>query len=273
MTSLGSSATHHLPALRDLARLHAPLPLEEERALIARAQAGEARARDLLVRGHMRLVVATVRKLRRAADEDLVAEGVLGLLEALDRFDPAYGVRLATYAAPWIRVRAQRHLLATRRIVGAPDTRAARRVLARISRVERHLIATTGSASPEAIAQAIGVGEHDVQEVIVAMRSFDTPVGQREEGAVLDPCDGCPSPEDACADHEERLQRELALRRALAALPVRERAIVEARRLDDDGTQTLSELAQAMSLSSERVRQLEMRALRRLEHDLSHLAA
>lgn len=272
MTSTASGDT--LPALRDLARLHAPLALEEERELILRAKAGDAAARDALVRGHMRLVVATVRKLRRMADEDLIAEGVLGLLEALDRFDTSYGVRLSTYAAPWIRVHAQRHLLTQRRIVSAPDTRAARRVLAQIGRVERHLIATTGSASAEAIAETIGVGEHDVAEVMVAMRSYDVPVGQREDGAAHhDPCDGCPSPEDECAEQEERLQLQLALRRAIAQLPDREREIVQARRLDEDKPVTLGQLAESMSLSSERVRQLEMRALRRLEHDLAHVAA
>lgn len=262
------------PILRSLARAHAPLAVEEERALIAEAQRGDGRARDALVRGHMRLVIATVRKLRRNADDDLVAEGVLGLLEALNRFDPSYNVRLSTYAAPWIRVRAQRHLLATRRIVGAPDTRAARKVLARLGRVERQLITTTGSASPEAIAKEIGVEADDVRQVLVAMRSHDTPVGlQRDEGPVLEPSDAGPSPEEALADHEERAQLHEAVARALATLPDREREIVEARRLDDEHPHTLGQLAEAMHLSSERVRQLEIRALRRLGRELAHLAA
>lgn len=260
--------------LRALARANGPLTVERERALISRARTGDARARDELVRGHMRLVIATVRKLRRNADDDLVAEGVLGLLEALDRFDPSYDVRLATYAAPWIRVRAQRHILANRRIVSAPDTRAARKVLARIGRVERHLFATTGNASAEAIAVEIGVGADDVTQVMVAMRCSDTPVGhQREEGGVLEPADTLPSPEDALASSEERAQLTNAVARALAVLPERERAIVEARRLEDDHKHTLGEIAQTLQLSSERVRQLEIRALRRLGRELAHLAA
>ena len=268
------SAYETTSTLRAPARANAPLTLENERALITRARTGEAAARDALVRGHMRLVIATVRKLRRNADEDLIAEGVLGLLEALDRFDPSYDVRLATYAAPWIRVRAQRHILATRRIVGAPDTRAARKVLARIGRVERHLFATTGSASAEAIAKEIGVEPEDVTQVMVVMRSSDTPVGsQREEGGVHEPSDLTPSPEDAMAESEERAQLSSAVSRALEVLPLRERAIVEARRLEDDQRHTLGEIAQSLRLSSERVRQLEIRALRRLGRELAHLAA
>lgn len=269
MTAYESTST-----LRALARAHAPLSIEHERALITKARAGSACARDALVRGHMRLVIATVRKLRRNADEDLIAEGVLGLLEALDRFDPSYDVRLATYAAPWIRVRAQRHILATRRIVGAPDTRAARKVLARIGRVERFLFATTGCASAEAIAREIGVEADDVAQVMIAMRTSDTPVGsQRDEGGVLEPSDTLPSPEESLADREERAQISHAVSRALAVLPQRERAIVEARRLEDETKHTLGELAQTLHLSSERVRQLEIRALRRLGRELAHLAA
>lgn len=260
--------------LRALARANAPLVVERERELITRARQGDERARDELVRGHMRLVIATVRKLRRNADEDLIAEGVLGLLEALERFDPSYEVRLATYAAPWIRVRAQRHVLSNRRIVGAPDTRAARKVLARIGRVERHLFATTGDASPEAIAKEIGVEPEDVTQVMVAMRTSDTPVGsQRDEGGVMEPADVRPSPEDTVADHEERARISSALARALAVLPQRERAIVEARRLEDDQRHTLGDLAVKLRLSSERVRQLEIRALRRLGQELAHLQA
>lgn len=260
--------------LRALARTHGPVQIDRERELITRAKQGCAKARDELVRGHMRLVIATVRKLRRNADEDLIAEGVLGLLEALERFDPTYEVRLATYAAPWIRVRAQRHILSNRRIVGAPDTRAARKVLARIGRVERKLFATTGSASPEEIAAELGVTADDVTQVMVAMRCCDTPVvSQREDVSGLEPSDTRPSPEDAVADGEERSQLSHAVSRALSVLPARERIIVEARRLEDDRKCTLGDLAHSLKLSSERVRQLEIRALRRLGRELAHVAA
>lgn len=266
---------HESPStLRSLARNHGPVAIERERELIAKAKQGCGKARDELVRGHMRLVIATVRKLRRNADEDLIAEGVLGLLEALDRFDPTYEVRLATYAAPWIRVRAQRHILSNRRIVGAPDTRAARKVLARIGRVERRLFATTGSATPEEIAHEIGVTADDVTQVMVAMRTCDAPVvGQREDVCGVEPCDQRPSPEDSVADTEVREQISDAVSRALSLLPARERAIVEARRLDDDKRCTLGDLARSLKLSSERVRQLEIRALRRLGRELAHVAA
>lgn len=261
-------------SFRSLARNHGPIAVERERELITKAKQGCPKARDELVRGHMRLVIATVRKLRRNADEDLIAEGVLGLLEALDRFDPAYEVRLATYAAPWIRVRAQRHVLANRRIVGAPDTRAARKVLARIGRVERRLFATTGSATPEEIAHEIGVTADDVMQVMVAMRTCDTPViAQREDVCGVEPCDQHPTPEDTVADSQVREQVSHAVSRALALLPPRERAIVEARRLDEDRRCTLSDLAQSLKLSSERIRQLEIRALRRLGRELAHVAA
>lgn len=261
-------------SFRALARSSPSLCAERERELVLQAKRGDVRARDELVRGHMRLVIATVRKLRRDADEDLVAEGVLGLLEALDRFDPRFEVRLSTYAAPWIRVYAQRHVLATRRIVAAPDTRAARKVLARIGRVERRLFATRGEATAEAIAAELGVTPDDVAQVMVAMRSSDTPVGpSREDGCAHEPADASPSPEECVAEAQHRRRLSKALTRALARLPERERAIVCARRLEEEDARTLSDLGAAMDLSSERVRQLELRALRKLGEDLRHLAA
>src|SRR4249920_1774959 len=138
-----TTSRNHTPG-SSLASLERPmLDAERERTLLALAKRGHAGARTELVGAHLRLVRAVTRRISPSSSEDLVAEGVVGLLEAIDRFDESRGVRLATYAAHWIRARAQQFLLTNRRIVRAPDTRACRKVFGRIGRARRALAACT----------------------------------------------------------------------------------------------------------------------------------
>jgi RNA polymerase sigma-32 factor len=248
------------------------LTAEREVRLIAEARAGSARAKQELVSAHLRLVRVVARRVTPRPTEDALAEGALGLLEAFERFDPSFGVRFSTYAAHWVRALVTRHVLANRRMVGAPGTRAARRVFAGLGRAERKLAAIDPSPSAERIAAELGVTPADVEEVVVSARARDVPIGPAREGSTeIDPPADDDSPEELVACAEENARVAFVLESALARLPIRERHIVEARRCADD-TRTLEELAGELDLSRERVRQLERRALDRLGVELRRAA-
>lgn len=248
------------------------LSAAREAELIARAREGSDAAKQEIVSAHLRLVKRIARRICPRPTEDTIAEGMLGLVEALDRFDPSKGARFSTYAAHWVRALVTQHVLENRRIVRAPNTRAARRVFARIGRTERRLAATEATPSVEQIAAELCVGVSDVEEVLTNMRARDVPVGVERYGMpeVDVPADGA-SPEDALVEAQSSARANSALHAALALLPARERTIVTARNLADDA-RTLEDLARELDLSRERVRQLERRALDRLGAELARAA-
>lgn len=234
-----------------------------EAELVLAAQQGDRDAQAALVGAHLRLVSAVARRVTHSPTEDALAEGIVGLLEAIQRFDLSRGFRLSTYAAHWIRARVQRFVLANRGIVGAPDTRASRRVFGRIGRAQRALAARTSDPCMEDIAREIGVTAADVEGVLVSIRGRDVPLDGQTPGGIELPETLCSGPEDRVAAAELAAARRCVIDRILAQLPARERRVVEARTLADDGV-TLDQLAASLELSRERVRQLEMRALRRI---------
>ncbi len=253
------------------ARTHVEAPIltaEREAWLIAQARTGCGKSKGELFSAHLRLVRSIARRVTPRPTEDAIAEGTLALVEALERFDPSIGVRFSTYAAHWVRALVTRHVLTNRRMVPAPSTRAARRVLAGLGRAERNLAATDSSPTAERIAAALGVTTADVEEVVASTRGRDVVIGPAPEGfADVDPASDSASPEELVASAEESARISRALSIALAHLTDRERHIVEARRYADD-SRTLDDLAGELSLSRERVRQLERRALDRLGAEL-----
>lgn len=242
---------------------------ERERALLAAyAERRDPLALSELLRAHLPLVARIARRHRgeTVRQEDLIAEGMLGLLEAARRFDAAFGVRFAAYAAHWARAFIRRHALAHRRIVVLPDTRVARRVLGRAARTEPQLASRLGRAPTEdELASALGVDPAELAEVRAATYTRDRTLAPRpaDEGPTWEPATPNVGPEDAFAEAEEHALRSAELDRALALLPTRERAIVERRFLSDEPP-ALHVIAGEMSISRERVRQLEAQALGRL---------
>lgn len=236
----------------------------ERELLLAYAATRDAAALGELVRAHRGLVHRIVRhhNLSVLSREDLVAEATLGLIEAAWRFDPRFDVRFATYAAHWVRAKVQEHSLRFRRIVAPPDTRASRRILGRGRRTESRLAQSLGRApTSEELAAALEVEVGELEEVRAVYDSHD--VVAEDDGATQAASERTPSPEDVVADAEELRRRHRALSRAMGRLPTRERDIIERRQLSCEPP-TLATLAQEMSLSHERVRQLELRAMRRL---------
>jgi RNA polymerase sigma-32 factor len=240
------------------------LDADTERALAREAQRGCRRSRDLLVMSHARLALAAARSHGRdaIAQEDLVAQGMLGLAEAAMRFDPDRDVRFSAYAAWWVRALLRQHSIEARRTTGAPSTRAARRLIAHMRTVERSIAQSKGEAATrEEVAAAMGVAVEEVERVDAWMRERDVSLGLGE--GELDVVAPTSTPEEEVAEREVRSQREARVRRALATLDAREREIVRRRLLADD-EETLAAVGARLGLSRERVRQLEARACAKL---------
>jgi RNA polymerase sigma-32 factor len=261
-------AQDELANLRRVAASSPALTLEEEQQLARAAQRGDAAAFDRLVRSHLRLVLAIASEHRRfgTALNDLVGEGTLGLVIAARRFDPERGVRLASYAAFWIRALLRRFTLATRRIVGPPSTRKGRLLTASLARTERELAQKLGTTPDRyALARRLGASEQEVAEVERALRDRDAGVicgdPDQLDSVELVSCE--PSPEAIALRAEQQREVEVLVTRALERLEPRERAIVRARGLRAEPP-TLDHIGRELGVSRERVRQLEARGYQRL---------
>lgn len=252
------------------------LDAEREAELVRRIQQhDDAAAMRELLAAHFRLVVAHAARYARAgiSDAELVAEGNLGLVEAARRFDTAKGVRFSTYATLWIRARIGRFVLANRRIVSAPSTRNARKLLGMMRSTERQLEQQTGERPTRAaLAAATGTSEDDVAMVEAALGARDLPIGPLEDGSSFEIPDHV-SPEELVSARQESERRTRRVASAMTVLDRREREILERRLLDDGEGETLASIGQVLGLSRERVRQIEASAKRKLHAALISSAA
>jgi RNA polymerase sigma factor (sigma-70 family) len=249
---------------------HPLLSAEEERRVARLAHVGDPAARRRLVESNLRLVVAIARRHARAGVEplDLIQEGNIGLMEAADRFDPARGVRFATYAGWWIRSSMRRAVVAGSGPIRLPD-----RVLDAITRVraaerelEQRLRRTPTLAE---VAAESGLTETAVQTARRAARppvELDAPLSGDGDATLADVLE-----DHSVADPAERLAGDdelAALAAALDELDERPRTVVALRYgLGDTEPATLGDVAGRLRLSRERVRQVETRALRNLAGD------
>jgi RNA polymerase sigma-32 factor len=256
---------------------------EEERELgRAWRDRQDLAAAHRLVTSHLRLVVKMAWKYRGYGlpIPDLIAEGNIGLMHAVKRFDPERGVRLSTYAMWWIKAAIQEFVLGSWSMVTIGTAVARKKLLFSLGAVKRKLgidgDARLTQADIAKIADATNLGEKDVVEIEVAARGaivpLDAPV--RVAGGEMVPADFADPNADVegriAADDERRWQRGL-VDRALLTLDPRERAIVEARNLRDE-PETLEDLSKRFGVSRERVRQLEERALAKLQARTRELA-
>jgi RNA polymerase primary sigma factor len=260
------------------ARLAAlPLLSAEEEVILARRSArGERDARDRLLEANLRLVayVARAHAGRGLAFDDLLQEGSIGLLRAIEKYDPERGVRFSTYAYWWIRQVILRALADQSRTIRLPL-----HVLAELSALEEAKAKLEAHLGREPLlvelAREAGCSVHRAQELLRCPRetaSLDfayTGEDEREFGEALTD-ERSPHPE-ACL--LERARRE-ALAAVLGSLPARERLVCALRHgLTDDAPRTFTEIGRTLGLCGERVRQLEAKALKRLaaRSDLDHL--
>jgi len=244
----------------------------DERNLLLRAQRGDRRAADELVKSHMGLVHKEARRHAWTGipRSDLVSEGVIGLLEAIRRFDTTRTTRLSTYALWWIRAAVWDFVWRNRRIVSIPSTRSARKVRVGLFKAERALERERGEATTEALAELLGVPEQDLREVRSALTARDVWMDDEEDPRAELPSFGA-SPERHAMVEDQRAHVRAIVSDTLERLPARERTIVERRLLSEDRP-SLAALGDELGVSRERVRQLQRRAETVLREALSCVA-
>jgi len=245
---------------------------DQEAALVRRAQDGDRAATEQLIQAHSRLIYKVARRYhcRSYSLEDLVQEGILGLILAVERFDPARGCRLSTYAMHWIRQSIARAVEQNDRLIHVPmHTTAEVRRLIRLQD-ELHQIAGRLPSTVE-LAQASGVAEERVAELLRTLQdalSLEGMVGTDQDASILDLVEDplASSPELSALRGAVRAQ----VRTLICTLRPRERTVLE-ERFGFDGRipRTLDELSRTLQVSRERVRQIEAQAIRKLRHAMN----
>jgi RNA polymerase sigma-32 factor len=252
------------------------LTVEEELALSKRwRDHKDVEAAHKLVTSLLRLVVKIALGYRRYGLPvgELISEGNVGMLQAMNRFDPDRGFRLATYAMWWIRAAIQEYILHSWSLVKLGTTAAQKKLFFNLRRMKRRMQAIEdGDLRPEhvaKIAHVLGVPEHEVvnmnRRLAASDHSLNAPMRTDREDEWQDwLADESQSQETSFADREEFSGRQALLPGALRTLNERERHILIKRRLKDNPT-TLEELAQQYAISRERVRQIEVHAFEKLQ--------
>jgi len=235
-----------------------------------------------LVTSHLRLVAKIAMGYRGYGLplSELISEGNVGMMQAVKRFDPDRGFRLATYAMWWIRAAIQEYILHSWSLVKMGTTAAQKKLFFNLRKLKGQMQAIEdGDLPPETvtkIATELDVAEQDVVQMNRRLASPDhslnAPLRADSEGEWQDwLVDDSETQEAALADREELGKRRLLLRNAMKHLNDRERRILTARRLRDNPT-TLEDLSQEYGISRERVRQIEVRAFEKLQKAIRNAA-
>jgi RNA polymerase sigma-32 factor len=227
-----------------------------------------------LVTSHLRLVAKIAMGYRGYGlpISEVVSEGNVGLMQAVKRFEPDKGFRLATYAMWWIRASIQEYILRSWSLVKMGTTASQKKLFFNLRRAKSQISALDdGDMRPDqvkTIARRLGVSEKDVIDMNRRMSgdaSLNSPLREQSEGEWQDwLVDDAASQEHSLAEREETGNRLAALSTALGVLNPRERRIFEARRLADE-PMTLEALSDEFDISRERVRQIEVRAFEKIQ--------
>lgn len=253
------------------------LSKEDEQALAHRLRDDEDldAARDLVM-SHLRFVVHIAKGYTGYGLplNDLIQEGNVGLMKAVKRFDPEYGVRLVSFAVHWIRAEIHEFVLKNWRIVKVATTKAQRKLFFNL-RKKKKTLAWLSDAETKAIAKDLGVKPQEVTEMEKRLHSRDAifdPTPDLDDDRNFTPAAYLPSPDaDPAKQVEATDWNEDATTRMTAALNIlddRSRRILEERWLTED-KMTLHELAAEYGISAERIRQLEVNAIKKLRNAMA----
>jgi RNA polymerase sigma-32 factor len=244
---------------------------------------GDRDAADQLVTSHLRLAAKIAMGYRGYGlpVAEIISEGNVGLLQALNRFEPERGFRFATYAMWWIRASIQDYILRSWSLVKIGTTTNQRKLFFKLRSAKSKIAALeSGDLHPDhvaSIAKDLDVSDQDVVDMnrrLAGDRSINTPlhdgddIGEWQDHLV----DQSPSPEAIVVEQDEKDHQHDALVAAIEVLDDRERRIFEARHLADE-PQTLEDLAEVFNVSRERIRQIEVRAFEKVRKAAKNFAA
>lgn len=245
------------------------LSAEEEIELALRMEEGDEEAKKRLCEANLRLVVSIAKRYvgRGMLFLDLIQEGNLGLIKAVEKFDYRKGFKFSTYATWWIRQAITRAIADQARTIRIPVHMV--ETINKLIRVSRQLLQEYGREPlPEEIAAEMGIPEDKVREIIKIAQepvSLETPIGEEEDSHLGDfiPDDDAPAPAEAAAFTLLKEQ----LMGVLSTLTPREEMVLKLRfGLEDGRARTLEEVGKEFKVTRERIRQIEAKALRKLRH-------
>jgi RNA polymerase primary sigma factor len=253
--------------LRSIGRVNL-LTADQEVMLARRIERGDMAAKQQMIEANLRLVVSIAKSYlgRGLTFLDLIQEGSMGLIRAVEKFDYRRGYKFSTYATWWIRQAVTRAIADKGRTIRIPVHMVEK--LNKVVHVERQLVQQLGrEPTPEEIAAELETTVREVRDVLRMAQqpiSLERPVGEEDDSELGDFVEDqtAESPFELAAEH---LRRE-NLRRALSALPAREREVIEMRfGLTGERPYTLEEVGRAFNVTRERIRQIENHTLKKLE--------
>ncbi len=253
--------------LRDIGKIPL-LTAQDEIELAKRAEKDEKKARDKLISANLRLVVSIAKKYvgRGMSLLDLIEEGNIGLMRAVDKYDWRRGYKFSTYATWWIRQAITRAIADQARTIRIPVHMV--ETINRFNRTQRRMMQELGrEPTPDEVAKVLGIDEAKAREIIKVSQeptSLETPVGDEEDSHLGDFI------ADQGLQPDEQATRELLkihLDEVLNSLSPREKRVLQLRFGLEDGKQrTLEEVGKEFGVTRERIRQIEAKAIRKLKH-------
>jgi len=245
------------------------LDAEKELELAKKMAEGDEKAKQKLVESNLRLVVSIAKRYvgKGMFFLDLIQEGNLGLMKAVEKFDYRKGYKFSTYATWWIRQAITRAIADQARTIRIPVHMV--ETIHKVTRVQRRLLQELGrEATPEEVAEAIGMSADKVREIMKISQdpvSLEMPIGEEEDSHLGDFIQDNDSPAPADVASYTLLREQLC--EVLHTLTPREEQVLKLRfGLEDGRTRTLEEVGKVFNITRERIRQIEAKALRKLRH-------